>query len=137
MNKLITTALFAVTAALILAPAPAKAGGDEAVAAVGGFIGGLIVGSSINNDRHDHGRYDDRSGVHVSTRIVVGRNHRHHHNHGYWEWNRVRVWVPGAWVVRFDDCGRRVRHFERGHYEYRRERVWVSTGRHGRCVVCR
>jgi hypothetical protein len=140
MNKLVTTSLFAAVAALFVAPQPARAGGDEAAAAFGGFVGGLILGTALNDD-HDQGRYDDHSGVHVSTRIVLGDGHRHgrhrHHDHGYWNVARVRVWVPGYWNVQVDDCGRRYRHFVRGHYEFRRERVWIPTGRHGRCDVCR
>jgi len=137
MNKLITTSLFAALATLAFAPSPARAGGDEAAAALGGFIGGVIVGSALDNDHHHHGRFEDHGRAHVSTRIEVrSRSHHSHHDHGYWSSNRVRVWVPGVWVVRYDDCGRRFRHFERGHYEHQRQRVWVRTGRHGRCDIC-
>jgi hypothetical protein len=136
MNKLVLTTFVAALSGVFAAPKMAHAGGDEVAAAIGGFIGGVIVGSSMDDD---DGRDYDRRGVHVGTRIEIssGRDHHrgrygHDHRHGYWDWTRVRVWVPGRWVVSYDHCGNRVRHFERGHHEWRRERVWVSTHGHRR-----
>lgn len=136
MNKLVAAALFATAGGLLFAPQPVRADDSDVVAAVGGFIGGLIVGSALDDDHH---HYDLHHGapVHVSTRIVIGgghgHHHHHHHRHGHWEWTRVRVWVPGHWVVREDYCGRRIRYFEPGRHVYRRERVWIAGGP---CSLC-
>src|SRR5690606_12644140 len=79
-TKLIALALAGATA-LSLTPKPAVAGNKE-IAAIGGFIGGLIVGSVIN-DRHHDSRH--------STVIVD-----HHHDRGpsgYWKEVTVKTWV--------------------------------------------
>ncbi len=133
MNKLVAATLFAAVSGLFCAPQTARAGGDETAAAIGGFIGGLIVGSSIDHDHH--ARYDDHARVHVGASIVIA-DRDHHHHRGHWETNRIRYWVPGRWVVSFDRRGHRVRGFERGHYAIREERVWVRSGR-DRYDVCR
>jgi hypothetical protein len=130
MNKLVLTTLVAALSGVFAAPTTARAGDGEVVAAIGGFIGGVIVGSTIDRD-HDH-RHDRGGAVHVEVR--TGRHgHGHGHRHGYWDTTRVRVWVPGRWVVTYDRCGERVRYFERGRYEWRRERVWVPTHDRRRC----
>ena len=132
MNKFVAAALFATVGGLLFTPQTVRADDDEVVAAVGGFIGGLIVGSTLNDDHYRH------APVRVSTRVVIGsrghRHHHHHHRHGHWEWNRVRVWVPGYWVVREDHYGRRIRYFEPGRHVYRRERVWIAGAP---CRLCR
>jgi hypothetical protein len=135
MNKIAIVTLVAALGGVFLAPSTARAGGNETAAAIGGFIGGLIVGSALDNDHDHHGRFDNHGTVPVRRRVVIRGGHRHH-DHGRWEWTRVRVWVPGHWVFRHDDRGRRVRYFERGHHEFRRQRVWVATGRRGHCDVC-
>lgn len=133
--KLPTVLALSALALTTLAPRPAAADGDEALAAIGGFIGGVIVGSHLDRD-HDrsewHSRYDrhHRRGPVVIERCAppprwVGRDRGSRHE-GYWSERTVRVWVPGRWVWSIDDCGRRVRYREPGHYEYRRERVWVE-----------
>lgn len=127
MNRLIITSLFAAVCGLTFTPRPAKAG-DETLAAIGGFIGGVIVGSSIHDDRpsrhHDRGHSGfDRP------RIVIRADL---HRQGYWKWVEVRTWIPGHWIIGIDDCGRRHRTWVRGRHELRRERVWVQAPRNRR-----
>lgn len=123
MKKTIALSLIALTA-LALAPNPALASrdGDKAAAAIGGFIGGIIVGSAIN----DHDRYPDHGG----TRVIVDRGYDRF-DRGYWKEVRIRSWVPGYWTTDYRH-GRRVRIYVEGHYEFRTDRVWVSYDRHDR-----
>ena len=132
-TKLTAIALVAI-AALAFAPKPARAG-DEGIAAIGGFIGGVIVGSVINNDRHDrdypvHGTI----GVDVGyNRGGYGYDHGHRgHRDGYWKNVTVRHWVPDRWIVEYDRRGREYRRVIPGHYVLRTDRVWVSYDRHDR-----
>lgn len=118
------TALALITAtALTLAPKPAAAG-DKGLAIVGGFIGGLIVGSAINDSRH--------------TTVVVDDRCDDRGPNGYWKEVSVRVWVPGYWVVERGHRGHHghhghgSRHYVEGRYEFRRDRVWVAYDRHDR-----
>lgn len=117
--------------ALTLTPAPARAD-SEGAAALGGFLGGLIVGQIFNDRDHRHG-----------PAVSVEVNHRHHdhydrhhghgrhdHRHGYWDTVRVKVWVPGYWSTRYER-GCQVRYHVPGRYEWRLERVWVSGHSHG------
>jgi len=132
-TQLTALALTAATA-LSFTPQSAQAG-DKEWAAVGGFLGGLIVGSVINDHDHDRGyrRHD--------TTVIIDRNRHGGCNdrcddrcdhRGYWKTVEVRAWVPGCWETRYD-CGRRVRIYIPGHYEYRNDRVWVAYGdRHDR-----
>lgn len=119
MNKTATVSLLAATA-LLFAPKPAVAG-DKELAAIGGFIGGLIIGSQINNDRH-HGRVVVEPACPPPAPVVI-------HTGGYWDYRPVRVWVAPRWIVVYDSCNRPVRRYVAGHYETRRERVWVAQHR--------
>ena len=115
MNKFAIASVLAVMTGLAGAPLPAKAHGDDtALAIVGGFIGGVIVANAIN-DHHAHVHaycgFDGCRDRYVVAHTHSGRNH---------EWITVRVWVPGRWVIRYDNYGHRSRYFERGRYEYRR-----------------
>lgn len=125
MKHFVIATLVAALGGLGVAPTTAQArhhdDGDEALAAIGGFIGGVIVGAAL--DSHD------RDYCPPPPRVVVETGY--HARRGHWEWVSVRAWVPGCWVVVRDDHGRRVRTWNRGHYEHRRERVWV-TARAGR-----
>ena len=128
--KLIPLLALTLATGAAIAPNSAHAGRSEAAAAIGGFIGGVIVGAHLDH-HHDHGRREHRRYEHhhhPSPRVVVIE--RDHRPRGYWSERTVKVWVPSRWVWTVDDCGRRVRHRERGHYEYRRERVWVDGHRH-------
>ena len=116
------TALALITAsALSLAPKPAAAN-DKGLAIVGGFLGGLIVASAINESQHhDEVRYVER---------VDGRNDRS--DEGCWKEVSVQVWVPGIWIEERGYYGRNYRRYVAGHYECRNNRVWVSSNRHDR-----
>jgi hypothetical protein len=109
---------------------------DEAAAAIGGFVLGMITGAVIENHT-DH--------VNVSVRAGYGYGHdcrsacsvRHdrsygHGPRGHWEVKRVRVWVPGRWDVRVNHCGDRIRVYEKGYYTYRKDKVWVSYNDRGK-----
>lgn len=125
-NKITALALIAVTA-LSLAPKPAKAG-DKELAIVGGLIGGLIIGSAINESRHS-ADYPHRS----TTVIVNGRRNRDDcDNDGYWKEVSVKVWVPGCWVVERSRHGYSSKRYINGHYTFRTDRVWVSYDRNDR-----
>lgn len=125
-SKLTALALITVTA-LSLAPKPAVAN-DKGLAIVGGFLGGLIVASAINDSRHDY--YPD----HHTTVVVTDRNDRcdDRGNDGFWKDVSVRVWVPGYWVEERRHHGRAYRSYVGGYYEFRHDRVWVDYDRHER-----
>lgn len=120
MKNQITALVLVAVAALAFAPKPAQAG-DREIAAIGGFIGGLIVGSVIN----DHRDHND------ATVIVHDRGPGHYHQErGYWKEVTVRHWVPDTWEYRYE-YGRRIRVFVPGHWVMRRDRVWVAHNRPG------
>lgn len=116
MNKIATVSLLAASA-LLFAPKPASAG-DKELAAIGGFIGGLILGSQINNDHHSHVVVEPACPPPAPVVVVqVG---------GYWDYRPVQVWIAPRWIVVYDSCNRPIRRYVPGHYESRRERVWVA-----------
>jgi hypothetical protein len=123
MNNKITALVLAAATAFSLAPKPAKAG-DKEVALVGGLIGGLIIGSAINDSRHsvDYPR---------STTVVVNDRYDNcdYRDNGYWKTVSIKEWVPGAWVIERSRYGREVRRYVSGHYIFRTDRVWVSYDR--------
>ena len=130
MKILATVSLLAATT-FALAPKPAKAG-DEAAAAIGGFIGGLVIGSVLDNDHDRYDRYD-RYDNHVGASVVIGTGNRHpYRDGGYWKTVTVRHWVPGYWTNTRDRRGHRVRVFVEGRWEFRTDRVWVSNDRYDR-----
>ncbi len=123
-----TLILSGLTAFVLVVNAPKAQAGDEAIAAIGGLIGGILIGSAIDN-HHDHyarDRYYDRG---PRTKVVVRTSHRHG---GYWKYTRIKTWVPGHWVREYDDCGNRRKYWVEGHYTYRKKKVWVrnSYSRH-------
>ena len=135
MKNLALLSMLSATA-LTFTPAPAKAD-SEGVAALGGFLGGLIVGQIINDRDHHRGpavevevshRHDDR----YDHRRGHGYGYRddRDHRHGYWDTVRVKVWVPGYWGTRYER-GCKVRYHVPGRYEWRVERVWVSSHSRG------
>ncbi len=129
MNKLALASIVAALAGLTAVPQPAKAG-NEAAAAIGGFIGGILVGSSVRNSCPPP-HYDHRGPR--GPRVIIETGSR---CSGHWDWVEVNVWVPGRHAVSYDDCGRRVRRWIPGRHECRRERVWIdarhcSSHRHG------
>jgi hypothetical protein len=124
MNKLILASLIAGLSGVAGTAQTAKAShnNNEAIAAIGGFIGGVIVGSAIHNDHREPERVYS-----PPPRVIVEPRY----SRGHWDTVTVRTWVEGRWFVSFDDCGRRIRSWTPGHYEFRHERVWVD-GRHDR-----
>lgn len=126
MKTKLTALVLTAATALALTPKSAFAG-DKEWAAVGGFLGGLIVGSAINDSRHDS--YPDGS-----TTVIINdhRDHCDDRPEGYWENVTVRVWVPGCWIEERGRHGRCHRRYVEGHYEFRTDRVWVSFNRHDR-----
>lgn len=129
MKTKITALALVAVAALALAPKPAQAG-DKEVALIGGFIGGLIVGTAINHDNRGYAPPVETVVVH-NRGYDYGRD-RHYAPpppRGYWKEVTVRRWVPDTWEYRYD-YGRRVRIFVPGHYILDRQRVWVAYDRH-------
>lgn len=127
MNKLATLSLLA-AGALAFAPQSAVAG-DKTVAAIGGFIGGLIVGSHVNShSSHTTVIYDDYCPPPGPVVIVSNRP-------GYWVERPVQVWIAPTWIVTYDPWNRPVRRHVAGHYSTRMEKVWVNGGPAPRHVV--
>jgi len=123
MKTKITALALLAASALSLAPKPAAAS-DKGLAIVGGFLGGLIVASAINDSYHD-------SCAPTHTTVVVD-DRCDDRPSGYWKEVSVRVWVPGCWIVERDYRGCERRRYAEGHYECRNNRVWVAHERHGR-----
>jgi hypothetical protein len=121
-TKLTALALITVTA-LSLAPKPALAG-DKELALVGGFLGGLVVASAINDSHYD-------AYPHRNTTVIVN-DRRDRGDDGFWKSVTVKVWVPGCWIVERSHHGRSHRRYVSGHYEYRTDRVWVAYDRSDR-----
>lgn len=124
-NQLIALSLITATA-LTFAPKPAAAG-DKEWAAIGGLIGGVIIGNAISESRHSAYPPDRTTTVIVNDQCDDGPN-------GYWKIVPVKVWVPGYWVEERRHHsyhhGRRARTYVEGRYEYRPERVWVASNRY-------
>ncbi|MBI2512798.1 MAG: hypothetical protein HYV96_12540 [Opitutae bacterium] len=123
-TKLTALALALVTLFALATPKTAKA--NDAGAAIGGFIGGVIVGSVLA-DQH---RGPDA--------VVVETGYGYHRGsdrcdepRGYWRDVHTRIWIPGGWIVERDHWGRHCRRYIEGHYEIRTERVWVAANDYG------
>ncbi len=125
MKTNITALALSAATALSLMPQPAKAG-DKEWALVGGLVGGLIIGSAINDSRHSADCYPTRA----TTVIVNDRNDRC--DDGYWKEVSVKIWVPGGWVIERNYYGHEYRRYVDGHYAYRTDRVWVAYDRRDR-----
>lgn len=122
MKTKFTALALATATALSLLPKPAMAG-DRELALVGGFLGGLIVASAINDSRHDDSYYShDYATVVANDRC----------DEGYWRDVAVQVWVPNCWIVERNNYGHNVRRYVSGHYERRTNRVWVASSHHER-----
>ncbi len=131
MNTKFTALALIAATALTLAPKPAQAH-DKGLAIVGGFLGGLIVASAINDSRHDGYEYR------TNTVIVDRRDDRRgdrcddRRDEGFWEIVTVKVWVPGGWIEERGRHGRCYQRYVGAHLEYRSDRVWVSSDRRDR-----
>ncbi len=125
MKTKITALVLIAVSALTLAPKPAQAG-DKEFAIIGGLIGGLIIGSAINDSRpHD---YETQRTVIVDRRA----NDRCDGPDGRWEDVTVQVWVSGIWIAERGRHGRSYNRYIPGHYERRTSRAWVRYDRHDR-----
>lgn len=137
-TKLILPLVALATLASFTVPAHASSRSDKAALAIGGFIGGVIVGSHLdkNSSRH-HGHV-----THVqSCPPPVSYGHGHGRGHtrviiqhgpsrpsGYWTNVTERVWIPRERIVSYDDCGRRTIRLVGGYYETYTRRVWIAQG---------
>ncbi|WP_309398269.1 hypothetical protein [Cerasicoccus maritimus] len=156
---------FGATCALILgiSALPAKARGghhnhnDEALAALGGFIGGVILSESLHDHQpvreevyvhyeQDHGRYDQHRNLDRGPKDRFSkysprpgksydkqcRNNRGHEKcgcgGGRWKVVERRVYVPVSYTWRYNSCGVKIRVRQGGCYKTVRERIWI--GRH-------
>ena len=143
MKKVLSMALIA-TCSLSLPSTTVQAGDDEAIAAIGGFVVGLIAGSIADKDAHYSHRHHGSS----YTSHSAYRDNRVHYPHynahsstaysrhysraespevtGRWETRRVKKWIRGYWEVCYNGCGDRIKIWRNGHYRWETERVWVS-----------
>ncbi|MGJ3243277.1 MAG: hypothetical protein ACFE0O_10040 [Opitutales bacterium] len=137
-SPIILAALVAV--GLTARPQTAQAGSDEALAAVGGLIGGVIIANIADRDAHRprHYKHQDRS-HRGDTTVIIHKGHRVHKSHGhprdgYWKHKRIREWVPGHWTWVSDGC-RQYRKYQPGYYKTRIVKVWVPRYRDDGCRV--
>lgn len=118
-------ALVAITA-MILTPQTARAGHreDKIFAAVGGLIGGVIIGKNIERNRQPTYHHQPES------RVIVVQSHSTcpPPPRGYWQETRTKVWVASCWTETRNEWGHRVKVWQPGHYTYQTTRVWVSGG---------
>ncbi len=118
------TALVLITAlAFTLAPKPAQAN-DRGLAIVGGFLGGLIVASAINDSRHDYA-YAERapppsSSATIAAMTATGRMSR----------SRSGCPATGSWSAATMAAATKAT--SRATTPYRTDRVWVTTDRSDR-----
>lgn len=134
-NILTVSVILAISAISFPAPA-AQAGDDEAIAAIGGFVVGMIAGSLADDNhysRHSYersSRYDrhDRYDHHYSHRSSYrdDRHDRSSYKSGRWETRRFKKWVPGYWEVSYSSCGDRIKIWREGYYRWETKRVWVD-----------
>ncbi|MEO0794081.1 MAG: hypothetical protein AAFX93_02910 [Verrucomicrobiota bacterium] len=147
MKNIIKTCAF-IALTLTLGAASSQARGDhrdnnEAWAALGGFIGGVIT-AEVLNDHHQYANYSveyrDRPKHNAGYRDcrptrcdTPKRDYRRYSNGGdccgggYWKVVKRKVWVPGSWSYRWSSCGtHKVRYRTQGYYKVKRERVWIS-----------
>ncbi|MGE9296669.1 MAG: hypothetical protein ACQKBV_10310 [Puniceicoccales bacterium] len=111
-------------------------GDSEALAALGGFVGGYITAELINDgQRGHHYAGPQQCGFSEPPRHHQGGYSKGHKQcrcgGGYYDVVVRRVWVPGEWAWRWNSCGERIRYRKAGCFRLQRERVWVPCK--GRC----
>jgi len=97
----------------------------EGRALVGGLIGGIIIGSILDDEHHHH---------HYHTRVHHrSRGHGGYDNgcgcSGHYDYISVKTWINGHWSVSYDRYGHCHRHWRPGYYSYDKRRVWVPHKR--------
>ena len=130
------TALAALTAGAYARPSHDN---NEAAAAIGGLITGVVLSEIIddaNVNIHLAGRYgDDWSRYHSDyrdydryrdNRYDRGRDYRHDSRNGHYIYEKRRIWVPGHWDYTRDCHGHKMKVWVKGHHETRRIKVWVN-----------
>ena len=114
-----------ITALVASTAAPEARADREGRALVGGLIGGIIIGS-ILDDEHHHHHYHNR--VHHRS-----RGHGGYDNgcgcSGHYDYISVKTWINGHWSVSYDRYGHCHRHWRPGYYSYDKRRVWVPHKR--------
>ena len=114
--------------ALVPESAHARRNNDAAIAiGIGSFIGGVIIGSHINQDRHCPAPEPVVYCPPPAPVVIVSQPCPPPPPSGYWQTVQSRVWVPARWIYTTDDCGRRTRVYQQGYYTMQTERVWVET----------
>jgi len=133
-TKLILPLVALATLASFSVPAHASSRSDKAALAIGGFIGGVIVGSHLDkNSSHYPGHVTHVQSCppsvsydHGHTRVII--QHGPSRPSGYWTNVTERVWIPRERVVSYDECGRRTIRLVGGYYETQTRRVWIDQG---------
>ncbi|MGJ8641490.1 MAG: hypothetical protein ACSHYA_19020 [Opitutaceae bacterium] len=106
--------------------------GDEALAAVGGFLGGILATKAYDHHHRNH----CAPSPHHQHRSKSSCSHQVSYKVVF-----VNEWVPGYWEVSRNRCGDRVRTWVAGYNKKIRKQVPVSCGcgshqreyaRHGR-----
>lgn len=143
MKNIVIASLIAATSGLAAAP-QASAKNNEGLAALGGFIGGLVVSTAI----HDANRRPDYRApapaycpppapayapppppvCEPPREVRYSPPYAPPVPRGYWEEVQVKTWVSERWVMSRDRWGRPVRVFQPGYYTYTTDRRWVSCG---------
>ncbi|WP_415907677.1 hypothetical protein [Oleiharenicola sp. Vm1] len=118
-------ALALALATLFALATPKTAQANDTGAVLGGFLGGVIVGSVLADQHHGPDAVIVQTGYHRGP-------DRCDEPAGYWRQIHTRVWVPGFWTMERDHWGRPYRRYVEGHYEIRTERVWVAYNDYGR-----
>ena len=138
------TALAALTAGATARPSHHN-NGNEAAAAIGGLITGVVLSEFIDDTNINvqlAGRYSDGWDRYHSdyrdydryrnNRYYDGRDYRQHSKGGHYIYEKRRIWVPGHWEYTRDRRGYKVKIWVKGRHEIRRVKVWVNDRHHSR-----
>jgi hypothetical protein len=122
MRKMLTT--LGIAGAMATAAPVAGQAGDEGWAALGGFLGGTILGEVFHGHHGHHG--------HQGGHTVVVEEHHYVQPAGHYEYEKREVWHEGYYSYEYDRCGRRIRVWNPGYYTYTTVKVWVEHRGHHR-----